>query len=139
MGRNPLPTKARLASDTGFMDGFLTVALELLELSQSAGMQDGGTEEIRILMGGECGTLIIMQTTDDWTLEALRLHHGAAVAYRIGRNTLRTRLEGMSAAQSCSLDSAPQPEPWQQLLGTNPYPNDSTWTQTGGYMFLEGK
>lgn len=121
------------------MDGFLAGATQLFELSQSVGMQDGHSGQVHVLIGGECGTLIIMQTTEDWTLEALRLHHGANVAYRVAQNTRGTQIEGKSLAHACRLGSGSEAEQWRQLMGTYRHANHFPPVHTDGYTSLEGK
>lgn len=119
------------------MDGFLAGALQLFELSQSAGIQAGRPGEVHILIGGECGTLIIMQSIEDWTLEALRLYYGASIAYRVSKNAHGTQIEGKSPAQSCSLGRGSEAEVWRQLMGTCWY-DDHFPPGTYGRLFVPG-
>ena len=48
---------------------------------------------------------ICMCPGEDWDLECLRRHYGAAMAYGISRKGDRVRVEGRSGAEHCTLET----------------------------------
>ncbi|HYW48832.1 MAG TPA: hypothetical protein VE959_38570 [Bryobacteraceae bacterium] len=81
------------------MSRFLKHAEEIF-----ATAREGGEDcEFAILVGGDGGIHVLAGS--GWELEPLRLHHGAAAAYRVTRTGGRVRLEARSAAESCRLET----------------------------------
>lgn len=88
-------------NDKQFVSCLLKHAEEIFEAAQS-GEQDC---DFSILIHSNGG--IHMLAGSDWSLEPLRIHHGAQAVYRVKRSGGRVRLEARSADESCTLEAAP--------------------------------
>ena len=71
-------------------------------------------EEWTLLVGTESGVRLI--SASDWSLESLRVHHGAERAYRIHRRFGRTEVEASNGQMRCLLQSEPPAQTARKLL-----------------------
>ena len=83
------------------MSPFLKHAEEIFEVARQGGREDC---ELAILVGRDGGIHVV--PAEDWGLEPLRLHHGAAAAYRVRRAGGRVTLEARSSAEACRLEAS---------------------------------
>jgi len=92
-------------------------AMQLLEAAESA-VQAGHTpSDLTVLITDEGG--IRMVTDSDWSLDALQLHHGARMAYRVSQTAAHVRVEGRAGSRTCLFETA-KPERAARLLLQRP-------------------
>lgn len=96
------------------MSGFLRNAKNILEAAQGAGPD---ASDMTILIGAEGE--IRMIAGNDWPLEALQRHQGAAMAYRVSRKSGHVTVEGTAAGQSCRLQTDAPGSMLRRVLGTS--------------------
>jgi hypothetical protein len=85
------------------VDTFLENGARLFEVAEaSAHTADGADWDILI---GEEGA-IRMIAASDWSLDSLKAHHGARVAYRVRRGDSKVSLEGRAGARTCLFETA---------------------------------
>jgi len=94
---------------------FLRHAEEIFEAACTAGSEDC---DMAILVNRDGG--IHMIAGADWALEPMRLHYGAATAYRVNRSGSQVRLEARRPNESCTL-TAERPVPAPRF-GLNDFP-----------------
>jgi hypothetical protein len=88
-------------------------AMQLLEAAENT-VQAGHTpSDLTILITSEGG--IHMVADSDWSLDALQLHHGARMAYRVSQNAAHVRVEGRAGARTCLFETE-KPERAARLL-----------------------
>ena len=78
---------------------FLTHAREIFDVALTGGPADC---EYTILVARDGAILVVERP--GWELEALRLEHGAAEAYRVRRRGGQVHLEGRTASGSCRME-----------------------------------
>lgn len=87
--------------------------MQLLEAAEGA-VQAGHTpSDLTVLITEEGG--IRMVTDSDWSLDALQLHHGARMAYRVSQTAAHVRVEGRAGSRTCLFETA-KPERAARLL-----------------------
>ena len=78
--------------------------MQLLEAAESA-VQSGHTpSDLTVLITSEGG--IHMVADSDWSLDALQLHHGARMAYRVSQTAAHVRVEGRAGSRTCLFETA---------------------------------
>jgi hypothetical protein len=87
--------------------------MQRLEAAESA-VQAGHTpSDLTVLITDEGG--IRMVTDSDWSLDALQLHHGARMAYRVSQTAAHVRVEGRAGSRTCLFETV-KPERAARLL-----------------------
>jgi len=88
-----------------------------MEAAESA-VQAGHTpSDLTVLITDEGG--IRMVADSDWSLDALQLHHGARMAYRVSQTAAHVRVEGRAGSRTCLFETA-KPERAARLLLQRP-------------------
>ena len=87
--------------------------MQLLEAAESA-VQAGHTPSDLTVLITEEGS-IRMVADSDWPLDALQLHHGARMAYRVSQDAAHVRVEGRAGCRTCLFETA-KPERAARLL-----------------------
>jgi len=101
---------------------FVDNAMRLLEAAESA-VQSGHTpSDLTVLITDEGG--IRMVADSDWPLDALQLHHGARMAYRVSQTAANVRVEGRAGSRTCLFETAKPVRAARLLLQRAP----CTWT-----------
>ncbi len=88
------------------MDAFLDDLAGLLESAEAASRASAEASDITILIGNEG---VRMVSSFPGPLEAIRIQHGARIAYRITHRSGRVQVEGAASGRFGSLSSAPPP------------------------------
>src|SRR5690242_12495843 len=92
--------------------------------------------EVHVLVGPTGGLTIRMETGEDWTLDAMRAHHGSALSYRVRRRGGEIEVEGSSLEGSCRFETASPASKWAQLTaGTHTY---EVFTEKVALLSLSG-
>lgn len=100
----------------GASEVFLDNARNILDAAENVYFATGSVEETTILIAPEGGIRVI--SGSDWSLESLRLHHGARMAYRVSQRDGRVQLEGRTGSRTC-LFEAEKPDRAAGLLLAN--------------------
>jgi len=87
-------------ADMPFVSPFLRNAHEIFAAARQ------GAEDCHMAILVEPDGAIHMCSSEDWDLECLRRHHGAAVVYGVTRCGTRVRVEGRSLAEQCTLETS---------------------------------
>jgi hypothetical protein len=104
-------------SDKQIVSRFVDNAMQLLEAAESV-VQAGHTpSDLTVLITDEGG--IRMVTDSDWSLDALQLHHGARMAYRVSQTAAHVRVEGRAGSRTCLFETT-KPERAARLLLQRP-------------------
>lgn len=85
-----------------FVSPFLRNAHEIFATARQGG------EDCRMAIVVEPDGAVRMCPNDDWDLECLRRHYGAAMVYGVSRKGSRVRVEGRSGAEQCTLETGGQ-------------------------------
>lgn len=95
---------------------FLNNARSILDAAENVYFSTGSLEETSILIAPEGGIHLV--SGSDWSLESLRVHHGARMAYRVSQRDGRVQLEGRAGSRTC-LFEAEKPDGAARLLLAN--------------------
>ena len=88
--------------------------MQLLEAAENA-VQSGHTpSDLTVLITSEGG--IHMVADCDWSLDALQLHHGARMAYRVSQTAAHVRVEGRAGSRTCLFETAKPEQVARHLL-----------------------
>ena len=87
--------------------------MQLLEAAESV-VQAGHTPSDLTVLITEEGS-IRMVADSDWSLDALQMHHGARMAYRVSQTAAHVRVEGRAGSRTCLFETA-KPERAARLL-----------------------
>jgi hypothetical protein len=100
-----------------------THAAGLFELAQSNAFADRyEPSDVHVLIGSQGDLRIIMESDENWSLDALRAYHGSECSYRITRLGGCVTVEGRSLQQSCRFETASGHAIWGQMMaGTSCY------------------
>jgi len=98
-------------------DAFVENGARLFETAQNAYWSGDAAQEMSILIA-EDGSLRLCMSHSDWSLDSLRDHHGARVAYRVSRTDARVRVEGRAGSRTCLFEAA-KPDGAARLLLAN--------------------
>jgi hypothetical protein len=101
---------------TGSTEVFLDNARNILHAAENVYFSTGSLEEMSILIAPEGGVRVV--SGSDWSLESLRVHHGARMAYRVSQRDGRVQLEGRAGSRTC-LFEAEKPDGAAGLLLAN--------------------
>jgi hypothetical protein len=88
----------------GRRDVFLENAAHLFEVAEASAQTDAEGADWDILIGEEGS--IRMVASSDWSLDSLKAHHGARLAYRVRRQSTKVRLEGRAGSRTCLFEAA---------------------------------
>lgn len=102
---------------------FLDNARSILATAENVFFSTGTLEETTILIAPE-GTIRLVSESD-WSLESLRVHHGALMAYRVSQRDGRVHVEGRAGSRTC-LFEAEKPNGAALLLLANSRDYDLT-------------
>ena len=92
--------------------------MQLMEAAESA-VQAGHTpSDLTVLITEEGG--IRMVADSDWSLDALQLHHGARMAYRVSQTAAHVRVEGRAGSRTCLFETAKPDWAARHLLNRTP-------------------
>ena len=100
-------------SDKQIVSRFVDNAMQLLEAAESVVQAGHIPSDLTVLITDEGG--IRMVTDSDWSLDALQLHHGARMAYRVSQTAAHVRVEGRAGSRTCLFETA-KPERAARLL-----------------------
>ena len=95
---------------------FLDNARNILDAAENVLFSTGTLEETSILIAPEGGIRVVSES--GWSLESLRVHHGARMAYRVSQRDGRVQLEGRAGSRTC-LFEAEKPDGAARLLLAN--------------------
>jgi hypothetical protein len=98
---------------------FLQNAQEIFEAAESSAAAGHPTSEYTILLGSPQGG-IHMVANSDWSLAALRLEHGAKLAYRVSNIAGRVTVDGNEAQRSCHMEGLTPAKTAEFLLNSMP-------------------
>ncbi len=98
------------------MSRFAEQAQRLLDAAESASAAGEACSDLTVLIKHDGG--IHMLTDSDWPLDSLAWHHGAKMAYRVGRRRGSVRVEGREGSRTCVLESANPKQVARMLLGS---------------------
>lgn len=82
---------------------FLDNARSILATAENVFFSTGTLEETTILIAPE-GTIRLVSESD-WSLESLRVHHGALMAYRVSQRDGRVHVEGRAGSRTCLFEA----------------------------------
>ncbi len=102
---------------SGSSEVFLDNARNILDAAENVYFSTGSLEETSILIAPE-GGIRVVSGAEDWSLESLRVHHGARMAYRVSQRGGRVHLEGRAGSRTC-LFEAEKPDVAAGLLLAN--------------------
>ncbi len=103
--------------ESGSSEVFLDNARNILDAAENVYFSTGSLEETNILIAPE-GGIRVVNGSEDWSLESLRVHHGARMAYRVSQRGGRVHLEGRTGCRTC-LFEAEKPDGAAGLLLAN--------------------
>lgn len=101
---------------TGPTEVFLDNARNILTAAENVYFSTGTLEQTSILIAPEGAVRVV--SGSDWSLESLRVHHGARMAYRVSQRDGRVQLEGRAGSRTC-LFEAEKPDGAAGLLLAN--------------------
>jgi hypothetical protein len=102
---------------SGSNEVFLDNARNILGAAENVYFSTGSLQPTSILIAPE-GGIRVVSGSEDWSLESLRVHHGARMAYRVSQRGGRVQLEGRAGSRTC-LFEAEKPDGAAGLLLTN--------------------
>jgi len=88
----------------GSSEVFLNNARNILDAAENVYFSTGSLEEMSILIAPE-GGIRLVSGSEDWSLESLRVHHGARMAYRVSQRDGRVQLEGRAGSRTCLFEA----------------------------------
>jgi hypothetical protein len=90
-------------------------AVRILETAESASGIGHSLSEQTILISPTGGIRIV--TDSDWSLESLRVHHGAQMAYRVSQQETSVRVQGRAGGKTCLFEAEKPERVARRLLG----------------------
>ena len=102
---------------SGTSEVFLNNARNILDAAENVYFSTGSLEATSILIAPG-GGIRVVSGAEDWSLESLRVHHGARMAYRVSQRGGRVQLEGRAGSRTC-LFEAEKPDGAAGLLLAN--------------------
>jgi hypothetical protein len=97
---------------------FLDNARNIFEAAENAAEAGHAPSDMTILIDREGG--IVMLSDSDWSLQALQSERGARMAYRIGQQNGKVRLEGRSGSRTCLMEVTEPQKVVRTLLADQP-------------------
>jgi hypothetical protein len=84
-------------------DLFLENAAQIWEAAEARAQEGTDGADWDILIGHDGAIRMIADS--DWSIDSLKAHHGARMAYRVRRQSTKVRLEGRAGSRTCLFEA----------------------------------
>jgi hypothetical protein len=97
---------------------FAENAAKIFDAAESAARSGHALSPMSVLIGVNGGIRLVADS--DWSLESLRTHHGADMAFRVTGHDSRVTVEGRTNLQTCRLQSEEPARIARHILRSRP-------------------